>query len=61
MNGSVCSDFQGGDGLMSTTNAGYMKTMTNRFGVNQNRPMTMRGRGSGGFFSHTLKPLRDDA
>ncbi len=23
--------------------------------------MTMKGRGSGGFFSHTIKPLRDDA
>ena len=48
---------------MSTTNAGFQKTLFNRnaFGVNQNRPMTMRGRGSGGFFSHTIKPLRDDA
>ena len=45
---------------MSSTNA---KGLLNRngFGVNQNRPMTMRGRGSGGFFSHTLKPIRDDA
>jgi len=45
---------------MSTTNSKAIFKM-NSFGINQNRPMTMRGRGSGGFFSHTIKPLRDDA
>ena len=46
---------------MSATNAKGMLFTRNAFGINQNRPSTMRGRGSGGFFSHTIKPLRDDA